>query len=108
MAEEVEIWDDRTTTASAVAALRMMFGSAVPDPVGSQISRWRQDPFALGAYSFKPVGTSRKDRKALCGADWGGRLQFAGEATSADQPATVHGALITGRDAARAILAGRL
>lgn len=107
VADEVEALDDGDTTASAVAALRAMFGSSVPDPVGAQISRWRQDPFALGSYSFKAVGSSRKDRKALFGADWEGRLHFAGEATSADQPATVHGALITGRAAASALLAGR-
>ncbi len=106
MADDVEGWTDRDTTASALDALRAMFGSAVPDPVGSQISRWRQDPFALGAYSFKAVGSSRKDRKALYGADWDNRLFFAGEATSADQPATVHGALITGRGAASVVLAG--
>ncbi len=105
VADEVETWDDRATTASAVAALRAMFGSAVPDPIGSQISRWRQDPFALGAYSFKPVGACRKDRKALFGADWDGKLYFAGEATSANQPSTVHGALITGRMTAQALLA---
>lgn len=100
VADEVEAWDDQTTTASAVAALRAMFGAAVPDPLGSQISRWRQDPFARGAYSFTSVGTRRKDRKALFGADWDGTLWFAGEASAADQPATVHGALITGRQAA--------
>jgi monoamine oxidase len=106
VADEVEGLNDRDTAASAVAALRAMFGSAVPDPVGAQISRWRQDPFAHGAYSFKAVGSSRKDRKALFGADWDGRLFFAGEATSADQPSTVHGALISGRGAASAVLAG--
>lgn len=104
VADEVEGWDDRATVASAMEALRAMFGSGVPEPLGSQISRWRQDPFARGAYSFKPVGTSRKDRKALFGADWEGRLFLAGEATSADQPATVHGALLTGRGAARMVL----
>jgi monoamine oxidase len=107
MADEVEGWSDRDTIASAVAALRAMFGSAVPDPTGAQISRWRQDPFALGAYSFKAAGSSRKDRKALFGADWDARLFFAGEATSADQPSTVHGAFITGRLAASAVLAGK-
>jgi monoamine oxidase len=104
VADEVEGWDDRETTASAMEALRTMFGSAVPDPLGSQISRWRQDPFARGAYSFQAVGASRKDRKALSGADWEGRLLFAGEATSRDQPATVHGALLTGREAAASLL----
>lgn len=106
MADEVEAWDDRTTTASAIEALRAMFGSAVPDPLGSQISRWRQDPFALGAYSFKAVGTRTRDRKALFGQDWDGRLSFAGEATSRDHPATVHGALMTGRAAAAALIGG--
>ena len=103
MADEVESWDDATTTASAVAALRAMFGSSVPDPLGSQISRWRRDPFALGAYSFQAVGSRGKDRKALFGADWDGRLVFAGEAASRDYPATVHGALLTGRAAAAAL-----
>jgi monoamine oxidase len=100
MADEVEGWSDRDTVASALEALRAMFGSSVPDVSAAQVSRWRQDPFALGAYSFQSVGSSRKDRKALFGADWQGRLFFAGEATSADQPSTVHGALITGRAAA--------
>lgn len=106
MAEEVESWDDRTTTASAMETLRAMFGSSIPDPLGSQISRWRQDPFALGAYSFKAVGTRTRDRKALFGSDWEGRLSFAGEATSRDYPATVHGALMTGRKAAASLLEG--
>jgi monoamine oxidase len=104
MAEEVEGWSDRDTTASALAALRAMFGNSVPEPLGAQLSRWRQDPFAQGAYSFKAVGSSRKDRKALFGADWDNRLSFAGEAASADQPSTVHGALITGRAAALGVL----
>jgi monoamine oxidase len=103
-AEEVEGLDDRATTASAMEALRAMFGSAVPDPLGGQISRWRQDPFALGAYSFLAVGTSMRDRKALFGTDWEGRLHFAGEATSHDHAATVHGALLSGQRAATAIL----
>jgi monoamine oxidase len=105
MADTVESWDDRATTASAMEALRAMFGTAVPDPLGSQISRWRQDPYALGSYSFNAVGTRGKDRKALFGADWDGRLLFAGEATSRDYPSTVHGALLTGRAAAGMILA---
>jgi monoamine oxidase len=104
-ADELERLDDRATTASAMEALRAMFGTSVPDPLGAQISRWRQDPYAMGAYSFKAVGSSRKDRKVLFGSDWDGRLHFAGEACSPDQPATVHGALITGRQTAERLLA---
>jgi monoamine oxidase len=104
VADGLEALDDRATTASAMTALRAMFGSRIPEPVGSQVTRWRQDPHAAGAYSFMPVGTSAKDRRALFGSDWDGRLLFAGEATSADHPGTAHGALLTGRAAARAIL----
>jgi monoamine oxidase len=106
-ADDLEALDDRATTALALEALRAMFGSAVPDPLGAQVSRWRQDPFALGSYSFIAVGMSKKDRQALFGDDWDGRLHFAGEATSQGQPATVHGALITGREVAKTILAGK-
>ncbi len=106
MAEEIELLDDRATTASAMEALRAMFGTSIPTPLGSQISRWRQDPYAQGSYSFQSVGTSWRDRKALFGTDWDGRLAFAGEATSQDHAATVHGALMTGRRAAKLILQG--
>ncbi len=105
MAERIEGLDDRATTASAMQALRAMFGTAIPDPVASQITRWRQDPFARGAYSFNAVGTSAQSRRALFGPDWAGRLLFAGEATSHDHPGTAHGALITGIAAAVAALA---
>lgn len=103
-AEEVEKMDDRATTASAMAALRAMFGSAVPDPVGAQITRWRQDIHARGSYSFVPVGGTPKDRQALAGSDWQGRLWFAGEATSPLQGATSHGALTSGHVAAKGLL----
>ncbi len=103
-AEAVEALDDAATVAGAMAALRAMFGADVPDPVGFQISRWRQDRFARGAYSFLPVGARPKDRSRLAGRDWNGRLSFAGEATSRAHPGTVHGALMTGRRRAVAFL----
>ncbi|MGL4237058.1 flavin monoamine oxidase family protein [Tabrizicola sp.] len=103
-AEELEALDDRDTVRSAMQALRAMFGTAIPDPVGSQITRWRQDPFSRGAYSFNPTGTRSKDRRALFGSDWEGRLHFAGEAASEEYPGTAHGALLTGRAAAIAVL----
>ncbi len=103
-AVRLEDLDDRATTASAMEALRSMFGSAIPDPIGSQITRWRQDPFSRGAYTFNAVGTGSRDRRKLFGADWDGRLHFAGEATSHDHPGTAHGALMTGIAAADALL----
>ncbi|MGQ0567854.1 MAG: flavin monoamine oxidase family protein [Gemmobacter sp.] len=105
VAEDIETLDDLATMDSAVGALRTMFGSAVPALLGGQVSRWRQDRFAMGAYSYVAVGATRKDRMALFGPDWAGKLWFAGEATSADHPATVHGALITRHRAAAGLIA---
>lgn len=105
-AVRLEDLDDRATTASAMTALRAMFGSAIPDPIGSQITRWHQDPFSRGSYSFNSVGTNANERRALFGTDWDKRLQFAGEAASHDHPGTAHGALMTGIAAAKALLKG--
>jgi monoamine oxidase len=104
-AAAIEALDDRTTVASAMGALRAMFGAGLPDPLAAQVTRWSADPFARGSYSFHAVGTRSKTRRALAGADWKGRLVFAGEACSQDHPATVHGAYLSGRAAARQMLA---
>lgn len=71
-------------------------------PTGSLITRWAQDPFAFGSYSYLAEGSSPSDREVLR-ADVGQRLFFAGEATSTDFAATVHGALLEGRAAAARI-----
>ncbi len=102
-AETVERMDDAAIVAAAMARAREMWGAGVPDPLAWQITRWRSDPFARGSYSFHAVGSSPADRRAL-GTPVDGRLFFAGEATSADYYATVHGALISGRRAAAQIM----
>lgn len=103
-AEAVERLDDRAILAAAMARAREMWGQAIPDPVAWQITRWRADPFARGAYSFNAAGSSGADRDALAAPERG-RLFFAGEATSAAYFGTVHGALISGRTAAARVLA---
>lgn len=79
-------------------------------PVRGIVSSWTTDPFALGAYSFLKRGATPADRVALA-APVGGRLFFAGEATSSDFPATVHGAMGSGwraADEAMASVDGRV
>ena len=84
-------------------ALESMFGADFPRPIAAQITRWSQDPFARGAYSFNATGTTPKTRSALGGTDWDGRLIFAGEACEADYWGTAHAAVLSGRKAARSI-----
>lgn len=76
--------------------------SAVPRPTNVLISRWATDPFSRGSYSYLADGARPSDRDDLR-ADIDGRVFFAGEATSTDFPATVHGALLEGRAAAERI-----
>lgn len=79
---------------------------AVTDPDAMVRTRWGDDPFARGAYSYVPLGAGdgAAVRRAL-GAPVDERLFFAGEATSVDAPATVHGAIASGRRAAGELLA---
>jgi len=75
----------------------------IPDPIATIVTRWRADPFAQGSYSYLAKGSKPKDRDRLRKSSQG-RLFFAGEATSRDFPATVHGALLSGEEAAREII----
>jgi monoamine oxidase len=103
-AAEVEALSDRDTAAAAHQALRAMFGSRFPAPIASQVTRWGQDPFSLGSYSFNAVGTSPATRQALAGAEWDGALWFAGEATSPGYFGTAHGAVMSGQAVAQDVL----
>lgn len=90
-------------TAAAVSALHTMFGRGVPEPQSAIVTQWGRDPFSLGAYSHLPPGASSRDF-GLLGEPVGGRLFFAGEATSLKHNATVHGALLSGEREAERIL----
>ena len=103
-ARDLETLDDAATVVAAHEALRGMFGNRLPAPIAAQITRWSADPFAHDAYSFNAVGTTPDTRAALAGADWEGALHFAGEACSSRYFGTTHGALESGRDAARQLL----
>lgn len=75
----------------------------LPDPAGVLVTRWLTDEWSRGSYTFLPPGASPSDREVL--AEPLGRLVLAGEATSVDHPATVHGALLSGRRAAAQVRA---
>ncbi|MFZ1342920.1 flavin monoamine oxidase family protein [Thiothrix eikelboomii] len=101
-ARELESWSDQALIAEAMQALKAMFGNAIPQPVGAQITRWAQDPFAYGSYSFNAVGSTNRDRQIL--ARKLGGLYWAGEATHSEYPGTVHGAYLSGIRAAKQLL----
>ena len=63
------------------------------------VSRWGSDPWTLGAWSSIRPGGDPAARQILA-EPVGGRLFFAGEATSTDAPGTLEGAYRSGRRAA--------
>ncbi|REJ06647.1 FAD-dependent oxidoreductase [Microbacterium bovistercoris] len=94
---------DAAIVTDVLTALRTLYGDAVPEPVAHWITRWGQDPYSNGSYSYQAAGTSHIDHDALAGpAD--GVLHFAGEATWGDEPATVGGAYASGHRAAERVL----
>lgn len=71
----------------------------VPAPAASMRSTWSSDPFARGAASYTRVGVQESTRQKLA-EPIEGRVYFAGEATDADNPGTMRGALHSGESAA--------
>lgn len=76
-------------------------GGQVPEPIAMIRTSWSIDPFALGSYSYMAVGATPEMRAVLAAplsdSTSANRVFFAGEATAADNPATVHGAQESGR-----------
>lgn len=87
---------------AALDALRRIAGDAVPRPVAWRASRWTSDPLARGSYSYLRPGGS-PDVRELLAEPFDGRLVFAGEAMDPTEPATVHGAIRSGRRAANLV-----
>ena len=103
--------DRRTVILSGAAA---MLGFALPTQalaasskarlLGFRLTRWRNDLYTHGSYSYMAKGARPAHRRAL-GKPVGKSLYFAGEATHKGFPATVHGAYLSGRRAAREVVA---
>ena len=98
--------NDDQIVSGAMRAVRAMFGDEIPEPVGTHVTRWRDDPFTLGSYSYLPIGSTVDDMTEL-GRPVGERLRFAGEATEPLFFATVHGAMMSGLREARRIAGER-
>lgn len=75
----------------------------IPEPEAIIRTKWGKDRFSIGSYSYIPVGGKMGDR-AILAEPINGRLFFAGEATSRQYPATVHGAFLSGIRAANQII----
>ena len=106
-AEVLTVESDDALLDHAIAALSRIFAVSKrmleEELVESYLHNWQKDKFALGAYSYIPVGgLEAQTQLARPVAD---TIFFAGEATNTEgHHGTVHGALATGLRAAREIL----
>ncbi|ORY07814.1 amine oxidase [Basidiobolus meristosporus CBS 931.73] len=103
IAANLEKRSDEAIKASALEALTRMFGKPAP-VVAMYQTRWNQDPFSYGSYSYFKAFATPQNMKAL-GEPVEDRLFFAGEATSLEAQATVHGAYRSGLKAANEVIA---
>ncbi len=90
--------------ASGLAVLQTIYGPDVPEPLNYNFTRWHTDPYSFGSYSSLGVGAEPRDYDRMA-STIGSKLFFAGEATDRNYYQTAHGALRSGRRAAREILA---
>ncbi len=102
-AQKVENLSDQEILADALMAVRTMFGSRVPNPIGHIVTKWSKDPFTHGAYSFMKVGSTPADCDGL-GDPIADTLVLAGEHTIFKYHGTVHGAYLSGLRAAEQVM----
>ncbi|MGJ8570189.1 MAG: flavin monoamine oxidase family protein [Hoeflea sp.] len=101
-AEKAEAMRDEDMVADCMQAVRTMFGPGILEPSGHLATRWSINPNSRGAYSYSAVGSQPKhfDDLATPVAD---TILLAGEHTGFEYHATVHGAYLSGRNAAHII-----
>lgn len=104
--DEIRGWPDAQVRDWVLEVLRGVFGVALVNSVECVecvVTRWHEDMFSMGAYSYMPVGSTFADVHTLAQAE--GCLFFAGEATSAYDGQCVTGAFDSGAEAAKEALA---
>jgi monoamine oxidase len=102
-AHQAESTPDEEIIKEVTGQLRNVFKQTpVPDPLETIITRWGQDPFTYGSYSYVAASAFPGDYDLMARPI--GNLHFAGEATCGTHPATVHGAYLSGLRAASEII----
>jgi monoamine oxidase len=112
-----ESMSDKDLIQEVVSTLRTIFSEdSVPEPTAFRFTRWGQDKYSRGSYTFLPPGATDQDFHLLQSPINGNgdslllegsetmRLFFAGEHTTALHPSMAHGALLSGMRAAKEVV----
>jgi monoamine oxidase len=87
----------------ALTVLERMLGRRLPALLGWKLTHWQRDPFTRGAYTSIPLGATLDACDELA-RPVGGRVLFAGEASSRARIGYADGALSTGIREAKRLL----
>ena len=82
--------------ASGTATPAWAAPGGVPQPAQWLVTRWKDDPWARGAYAALPAGVAPKVRWTIAEQLIRRRVAVAGEFTDWGHPGTVHGAQRSG------------
>ena len=97
---ETEKMSDEEVQEAIMQHLRVMYGDNIPQPTHFLSTKWSENPFSHGAYSFVPKAIKsklyNKFEKSVKKCQF-----FAGEHTNRDYRGTVHGAYLSGIRAAK-------
>jgi len=100
---ELEKLSDAQIQSQVMQTLRTIYGNEIPEPKRMVVTRWSQNPYSYGAYSYPTVGMNEDDFDQMA-EPVANRLLFAGEHTINKYRSTVHGAYLTGIREAERIL----
>lgn len=101
-AAKVEQLSDQKMVDDCMTAIRNMFGDSVPAPIAFVPTRWSQNPYTQGAYSYSKTGVNPGDFDGLA-KPIEDVILLAGEHTTFNHHATTHGAYLSGIRAAQLI-----
>jgi hypothetical protein len=116
-ADKVETFTDEQVVRECLDVLqRVCSNNNIPAPIDYCVTRWGQDKFARGSFSYCPVGIDGERELSIMSEPCYAKnrkdfpshplILFAGEATTPYHPSTIHGAYLSGiREAYRLDLA---
>lgn len=98
----LEAKSDAQIVAEMTQVVQKAFGTKATS-TAAMVTRWGKDPFALGAYSYVPLGGAFSARSTMA-TPVSNQLYFAGEAYTTVDSSTVHGAYNSGKKTAATLL----
>lgn len=98
--ERVKAMDDECVVEQAMRSL----GLQPHLVVSTAVTHWHKSKWACGSYSFSPAGCDCSEVPEFTASMSSRRLLFAGEHTHEEHQGSVHGAYLSGLDAANSIL----